>query len=384
MKEKRIGVLDLKIDEMVFDNLPLEQRLETLIEIWNSDSDRFEEVDEELDLEEKTLQVLSELEDERLLKEIERLDAAMRNQAHRYKDLSQYVSHILIPLFLAEDRENSEVKDSRLREYLTPFYKNPVNCAEIFFEVLDKLICYDQSALAVEICKKTYSKIVNSKEFFYNPLGTLEDIIMFDELQEVYLKLKNNLEVDWISFSQKMKPYGYEFPEDELKKYGKIMLDQIDLNQMVNSFKKESHDVLIEIKLIFCCYMYDLDKTSFVTSLTFSDMIIDFLYSIPGRKRSPLHVFFKVKESFLMNYVLDLQKGWFDRTYKIVAFLATFPIFYLTLHKKGILAMKTVEEALATTIVLKSEFKQNFSVKPWKYNFISKLESQASILALKC
>ena len=106
--------------------------------------------------------VLNELESKNLWREIERLDRALRCQPKRYKECNKYVSQALIPLYLAEDREDSKEQKSHIEDFLKPFYKHPDKSSEILFNILDKLICYDQSSIAVDLCKKTYAQIAKS------------------------------------------------------------------------------------------------------------------------------------------------------------------------------------------------------------------------------
>ena len=253
------------------------------------------------------------------------------------------------------------------------------------FNVLDKLICYDQSSIAVDLCKKTYAQIAKSDEFFINPKGEIAEIVVWDELQVAYIRFKKNIDVDWDSCNKRFKTYEYKFTQDDFKSFEEVMKGRLDLTQMFKTFKNKIPLVLFQIKLAFCCQMYDLDGTSFVTSNNFASKVIDFLSTIPGREKCPLHVFFKIKPDFLVPYVRKLIDGeWFDPTYKQFAFLGALPVFYLVLLKIGIIEMKTIEEIIPTVIALKSEYEKVHLDRPWTFNFIKKLGNQSSLLAQLC
>ena len=379
---KNIANLDLNTYENLDMELPLEKRLEKAIAVWESDSDSFEKLDSEIDLENEMFTVLNELESKNLWSEIEKLDRALQCQPKHYKECSKYISQVLIPLYLAKDREDSKEQKNRIEEYLKPFYKSPDKSFEILFNVLDKLICYDQSSLAVDLCKKTYNQIAKSEEFFINPKSDIAEIIVWDELQDAYLSFKKNMEVDWVSYNKRFINYEFQFTQDDFKSFEEVMKGHLDLTLMFKTFKNKIPLVLFQIKLAFCCQMYDLDGTSFVTSNNFASKIMVFLSTIPGREKCPFHTFFKIKPDLLVPYVSKLIDGeWFDPTYKQFAFLGALPIFYLVLLKIGIIEMKTIEEILPTVMVLKSDYEKTCLDKPWAFNFIKKLGDQSSMLA---
>jgi hypothetical protein len=373
--------LDLNTSENRSMEQSLEKRLEKVIAAWESDSSSFEKLDTEIDLEDEMFTMLHELESKNLRSGIEKLDRALQCQPKRYKEYSKYISQVLIPLYLAEDREDSIEQKSRIEQYLKPFYKNPAELSEILFNILDKLICYDRSSISVDLCKKTYTQIAKSDEFFINPKKKIAEIIVWDELQDAYIRFKKNMDVDWGFYNKRFKPYGFQFKQDDFKSFEEVMKGHLDLTQMFKTFNSKMPLVLFQIKLAFCCQMYDLDETSFVTSNNFASKIIDFLATIPGREKCPLHVFFKIKPNFLIPYVRKLIEGeWFDPTYKQFALLGALPIFYLVLLKIGIIEMKTIEEILPTVTVLKSEHEKICLDRPWIFNFIKKLEKQSSLL----
>ena len=283
----------------------------------------------------------------------------MHCSVNRIVECSKYISQALIPLYLADDRENSKEQKSRLEDCLKPFYECPEDSYEVLFNVLDKLICYDQSSIAVDLCKKTYAQIAKSDKFFINPKDEIAEIIVWDELQDAYIKVKKNMDVDWVSYDKKFKTCEYQFTQDDFKSFEEVMKGRLDVTQMSKTFKNKTPLVIFQIKLAFSCQMYDLDGTSFVTSNKFASKIIYFLSKIPGREKCLLHVFFKIKPDFLLTYVHKLMDGeWFDATYKQFAFLGALPIFYLVLLKIGIIDMKTIEEILPTVTVLKSEYEK--------------------------
>ncbi|MBA3721251.1 MAG: hypothetical protein H0W88_02485 [Parachlamydiaceae bacterium] len=379
---KSIDHLDLKTKIMgIGIEFPLEKRLENIIVAMESDSASFEKLDYEIDLENEILTLLYELESKNQWNEIEKFGRALQCQPKLFKEYNKYVSQTLIPLYLAKDREDSREQKGRIEDCLKPFYEDPQNSGDILFDVLDKLICYDQSSIAVDLCKKIYAEIATSDIFIINPKNAIAEIIVWDELQKVYTSLKRNMDADWLSFNKRCKIYEFQFNQDDLKSLEQVMKVSLDLTQMFNIFKKKRPLVLVQIKLAFCCQMYDLDGTSFVTSHNFASKIIDFLSTLPGRKNCPLQTFFKIKPDFLVPYLQKLIEGeWFDSTHKQFAFLAALPIFYLVLLKIGIIKMKTIEEILPTVYILKSEYGKNYSDRPWVFNFIKKLEKQSSML----
>lgn len=376
------NLVNLDLNENLSKELTLEKRLEKVIATWESDSNSFEELDNEFDLENQMFEMLNELESKNLWGDIERLDRALQCQPERYEECCKYISQVLIPLYLANEFEDSKEQKSRIEDSLKHFYKCPDKSCEIFFNVLDKLICYDQSSIAVNLCKKTYAQIAASDIFFINPKNEIAEIIVWNELQDAYIRFKKNMDVDWISYNERFKTYEYQFTEDNFKSFEDVMKGHLDLDQMFKIFKDEIPLVLFQIKLAFCCQMYDLDGTSFLTSNYFASKVIDFLSTIPGREKCHLHVFFKIKPNLLVPYVSKIVDGeWFDPSYKQFAFLGALPIFYLVLLKIGIIEMKTIEEVLPTAVTLKSEYKKIYLDSQLKFNFIKKLEEQSSLLA---
>jgi hypothetical protein len=362
-------ILNLNIDQTYFKTLSEEQQLELLIETFKSNKAQFKKIDENLCVDELAFFLMDQFEKKQSIKELERLDAAMRNQVQFYKSQAQYVSQTLIPLYLAEDRANSEEENERLELYLKPFYENPADSADIFLDVLEKLLCYDKRMLAVDLCKKNYKKMAGSRKLFGNAEAILAHVIVWNELQIAYSTIKKNIEFDWVSFNKMTKPYDYHFSQDHLKEFEEAMMDKWDPDKRAKTFKTEVNLTLMKIKIDFCCYMYDLDGTSFVTSEYFASTLIDYLFSIPGREKCPLNVFFKIKYDHLLSYLLK-DKGWFDDTHKSFAILAGSSNFYLTLLKKGILDQKDVDSCLVALMRATSELKKVHSDYSWKYNFI--------------
>ncbi len=379
--KKNIANLNQKTYESLKVEVSLEKRLEDFITICKSEADDFEKLDSEIDLEYQMFTLLEELEKKNLWREIEKLDLGLQCQPKYYEDYSKYISQALIPLYLAEDRENSIEQKSRIEDYLNPFYKSPDESCEILYNVLDKLICYDRSSIAVDLCKKTYTQIANSEELIFNPEDEIADVIVWDGLQNIYTKLKSNMNVDWISFDKSCKAYKFKFTQDDFKSFEEVMTGHLDLTHMLKTFKKKILSSLFQINLAFCCQMYDLDGTSFVTSNNFASKIIEFLSTIPGREKSPLHTFFKITPNLLRAYLRKLiASEWFDSIYKQFAFLGALPVFYQVLCKIGIIEMKTIEEILPTIIALKREYEELHLSEPWKFNFINKLEKQFEML----
>jgi hypothetical protein len=183
--------------------------------------------------------------------EIEKLDRALQCQPKRYKECSKYISQALIPLYLAEDREVSKEQKSRIEDYLKPFYKYPEKSCEILFNVLDKLICYNQSSIAVNLCKKPYTQIAQLDEFFINPKDEIAEVIVWDELQDAYVKFKKNMDVDWVSYDKRFKDYEFQFTQDDFKSFEEVMKGHLDLTQMFKTFKNKIPWVLFQIKLLF-------------------------------------------------------------------------------------------------------------------------------------
>ena len=379
------GILDLNLYENGFKELPLMQRLDLLIATCKMEPEHFEKLEEEIDLPNELYKMVEELEKNSLSKEIEDLITALRTQVSLYDELKKYFFQTVLFLHLAESEKNEVNEEQRKRTeyYLEASYDDPVQHSPIFFDILDKLIYDNKSSYAVDLCKKSYIQIATSDDFLQNPKNELAYIILEDEFQNAYIRLKNKMTVDWISFKERIKSFDLDFSLDELKRFEKIMLGQVDHDQMAKTFKNETLFVLMEIKLAYCCHMYDLDGTSFVTSWKIASLTIEYLFWIPGREKCPLHTFFKIKEDHLFAYTGALEKewGWFSQLPKLFAFLGGLPLFYLGLVRLGILEMKTVEEALPFFMVLKTEFKKIHSGKALEYNFIKKLEAQANLLA---
>lgn len=382
---KNIANSDLKTIENLTKDLSLEKRLDEVIAVWEKDSKAFEELDCEIDLENEMYEVLNDLESKNLLKEIERLDRALQCQPKRYKVCCKYISSSLIPLYLAEDRESSKEQKSRIENYLKDFYKNPVQAYGVMSSVLYKLICYDQSSIVVDLCRKIYKMIAKSNKFFINPKNDIGEIIIWDELQDAYLRFKKNMAIDWGSYNKKFKTYEFIFTQDDFNRMEEVMKGHLDPTQMFHIFKNNNPLAHFLIRLSFCCQMYDLDGTSFVTSNYFASIVTNFLFQILGRERCPMNVFFKIKPNLLASHVRKLiSESLFDATYLQFAFLGALPIFYLVLLKIGLIESKIVEGILPAAIVLKSEYKNKFSGRPWSFNFIKKLEEQSSLLTLTC
>ncbi len=243
-------------------------------------------------------------------------------------------------------------------------------------------MCYDKTSMAVDLCKKIYTKIAQSKDLIINPKNEIAEVIVWDELQDAYLRFKKNLDVDWDSYAKKFKNYAFAFTQDQFKCFEEVMKGHFDFTQMFKMFKKEVPLVIFLIKLAFSCQMYDLDGTSFVTSNNFASKIIDFLFNLPGRQKCLLQDFFKIKPNFLTPHLLKLVGDeLFDKTYKQFAFLAFLPVFYQVLLKLGIIKIKTIEEFLPTVVALTNEYKNEYILRPWIFNFIKKLETQSTLLS---
>lgn len=376
------NIADFNLSEVMNAKKSLEERFEKVVEAWQSDPNFFEKLYEETNLANETFLVLEGLERKNQWKDIEKLDRVLQCQPKYYEENSKFISQSLIALYLAADREDGREQTIRIENCLKLFYKDPTNYYEVFAEVLDKLICYDQSSIVVDLCKKTYPLIANSDQFFINPKDNIAEIIIWSELQEAYVSIKNGLEIDWNTYSKRFENYEYIFAQDDFKTLEEIMKGGLNIVEIFKIFKEKGPFVLFQIKLAFGCKMYDLDGTSFVTSNNYASKIIDFLARIPGREKCPLQTFFKIKPDLFKKHLLNLgDDGWFETVYNQFAFLGAIPIFLLSLLQMRIIEIKALEEILPAVNITKSEFKNLHSEKPWVFNFINKLESQASALA---
>jgi len=252
---------------------------------------------------------------------------------------------------------------------------------------MDKLICYDQASILVDLCKKIYPRIVESNGFFLNPKFEIADVIIWNELQDAYNKIKKDMSVDWASYNERLHSFDFQFTEEEFKSLEAVMHGRLNIAQMAKAFKKKRSWVFFQIKLAFCCQMHDLDGTSFITSNTFASNVISFLLTIPERDNCSMSVFFKIKPDFIKphllgHYMQNLIIGeWFDPTHKQFAFIGALSAFYLVLLKLGMIEMKIVEGILPIVADFKSEYKKIYADKPWAYNFVKKLETQSLLLA---
>lgn len=324
-------------------------------------------IDADMDMGEAALCLLGELGEKCALKDIERLDAAMRQQPELYKELRFYLSQSLITLHLTEGKNESQ--RSAIEPLLSPFYEQPTTNGEIYFDVLEKLLCFDQPLLAVELCKGTFDAIAKSEEFFINPKNTLSDVIFFDELQKIYMLSKQGMTPDWVLFKKKMELIDLEFSQEYLAAIEKVMLKHADPNLMVSASEKVSQIALLQLQLLFCCYMHDFDGTSFVTSKHIAAIIFNFLSSIPGRERCAFKVFFDIKADFILSYFQKLQySNWIDSTHTQFTLLASLPLFYIFLRHNGILSKEKVDAAMkgfaAPSTDLEDKFYERMSSHP--------------------
>lgn len=205
--------------------------------------------------------------------------------------------------------------------------------------------------------------------------------MVWDGFQEAYIKLKKNEVVDWTHYDNRFKPLEYQYTHEEFKKIEEVMKGKLELVQIVKIFKDQTSYAFFQIQLAFCCHMYDLDGTSFVTSAKFASMINKFLKAIPGRQRCPLNVFFKIKPDFIQPYFEKFENdAWFDTTYKLFAFFGALPVFYMFLLKTGVIDMKTMDMILSSIVALRTELEKVCSDTLWKFNFIKKLKQQLNTL----
>lgn len=381
MSESQISNHNSKMDKYTYKGLTLNEKLGWHLETWKFGAFKFERMCDEIDIEQEVQHLLAELEKKNAIGDIEKLYTATQHQKVQHSEVSPYFSQSIISLYLAEEHNKRSEKNRKVLEYhLKYFAENPTKRTEVYFDVLEKLICFDQTTLAVDLCKKTYDAIAKLDVFFVNPKDAVADIIFFDELQKIYLKLKNHLDPEWIFFEKKMQLIDIDFTSDMRIAIENTMQGQVDLKLMEGSFQANPHAALSAIQVLFCCYMHDLDGSSFVTSKSIVECIYNFLFSIDERENVDLQMLFNFKESHLKSFILSSHsQALFDQTHNVFKLLAGLPLLNQFLLHKKILSKQIVEEALKACSSLINKSKKDHSKRPWMYSFISKMETQAKL-----
>jgi len=281
-----------------------------------------------------------------------------------YKKDFQYFDKITVSYYLFKHETD------KVREALTSFMQNPVQAIEEMFVILDELLLYGCTDIAVELCKKIYEPVKLSDEILEGTEHEIAEIIFIDMVDKYYQKVRNNEKPDWEKFMTDVNTYEIIVKHD-LKHY---LLEKRTLPQdFETAFKKGIADGLGILFWEFFKYSSDNKKMNFLCSKAILEGLFDFLYEINSNTKTGKHPdkFFNFTEDKFDQYLGQLFGGFLSQKRALtVGILWGTPYLYDFLLSNNIITDSVYKNVITIINSLKSDLMENLENSLWQYDFV--------------
>ncbi len=175
-----------------------------------------------------------------------------------------YIDKNLIDLSLFLKETNN------LNRYLASFKADPVSSIDSLIPVLDKLVFYGQTGLALDIATGVYHAVKESDKLIGGAECDFASVILMQKLQDTYEELKNGRFIDNQEIIDYLKKYDFEIGDILDGIMQTLRLDYLNIGQYeFADLQKEKRAFFGKLMLLFCKYMYEEKKVNFSASSEF-------------------------------------------------------------------------------------------------------------------
>jgi hypothetical protein len=327
---------------------------------------------EEADLGMCLVETKSDLEANNLIPELlEFIETLQTQQPEFYRKEFFYYDDFLVTYYLFQNAPE-KVAESCVR-----FIEEPISSIDEFLTILEKLRYYGYTELAEQISRKCYKRVAKAPSLLRGTEWDFANIIFDNLVQQTYLRLQREEEVNWQAFHQDALKYGFDNEQewvDELR--DALTTGVASGGQFVEAFKT-SHAVrenlLNGLNWEFCCYMLNRKQMDFMCSeKLWNNLLVFWCERDDAVAQSPSSdVFFYISEPVLDEYLAQMAGGFMSsRQSTSIAILWSIPYVYDFLLFKEIISPSLHDEVLQHVAALKPEAVRAFQNHLWEYDFV--------------
>ncbi len=300
----------------------------------------------------------------------------LRHHPDFHRKEFQYFENELAAYHLFRD-EVSNVEES-LRYYM----EAPVQGIDQLIWLMQLLMYYGKTDLAVECARQTYREIEASPELIDGAEGPFADLMFLCQFQQAYVLIKNGQSVDWRALQEELERYGISMDDEALERSRAAMERPSTGDEILcdGPFNSESRpDVFARDNMwTFAKQTLDRKQMEFPLGEAIWDGAFQFLLQRKARKRPVLTwgEWFEFSERELEAYLARMGGG-FLSTRQTEAFAVLWGMAYVYdfLLERGVISDKLHINALQRIARLKSKIRDAYHDELWKYAFVDRWQA---------
>ena len=278
------------------------------------------------------------------------------------KDFPYFENFSIIYYLYKKDTAN-------LAKVLDQFVKNPEECMDYLFSIINDLIFYGHTDLAVDICKKVYEPVKNAEKILYSAELELSEAIFLDLMDQIYKKVKAKKDIDWDKLAKELDKYDF-IGQKVVEDIKPVILNGIkDEKEAEKLFKKSHKSFLEDLAWEFGKYMHDEKNMDFACSQI---IYSSFLASFPQKKKADsIDKFFIINEEDFDGYLGELFGDFMamEQSKAIAVLWGSIYVYDFLLAKKMI-STETYKDALEKIKSLQTPILTEPDKSFWRYHFI--------------
>lgn len=327
------------------------------------------ELIEDLDLGLLLVMMRDELVNHNQLEQAVRLIRTLQSQQPAlHQQEFPFLDNLLVEYYLYRD------EPEQVRSALQLFMQHPAEDVDQTLAILDYLKFYNATALAIELSRAAYQPVKASPNVVLGTEKEFGQVLLHNQIQQVYQKLQQGESVDWDTFSVETAQYGFEKRQQkwvtELQSHLTTLLAETP--EFLARFKRDRDEALRAVSIAFSQFMLEQKQMSFICSQAVWQAIADFLESrdVPRKKLSQPELYFTFTQDQLDRYITRKIDGMLSLEQSVgIAALWGIPYLYEFLLAKQIIPESLYQQAIDITNALKTILMDGYP-KLWKFDFV--------------
>ncbi|MEX2459841.1 MAG: hypothetical protein WD469_00840 [Paenibacillaceae bacterium] len=260
------------------------------------------------------------------------------------------------------------------------YMERPIQGIDQLKPMLDKLIYYGKTELAIRCCRKVHSPLQESTDLMSGSADELDYMLFVQLWQQAYLQRQAGLEVDWLRFKQELADFNYVIDSKLFEQIQTIISrpisdDILETAGVQVGSQDDRYTWLKTANWMFAKEMLERKNFDFACG---ESIWSDFFVFLEGKDRSKMG-YLSWEEYF--DFTLDELDGYIAR--KIGGFLAAnqasgfamiwgAPYIYDFLLSKNMIGQEVHSKVMVNIARLKMRMLEAFKQDLWKYSFVNR------------
>lgn len=277
----------------------------------------------------------------------------------------QYIDKNIININLFKG-EFSEVDFKNLRN-------NSVELIDNLIELLDKIVFYKYSDLALDISKQVYFEVKDAPDLIGGAEINFGSVICMSKWQSIYEDLNDGKEIVKEEVIEYFDKYGYDI-KDRYDEIIKVLSANIErpLQADYNLFLDNKFNFLYKYKYLFYRYLYQKKNMDFMVATKFWYGAFECIgeSKLAIKTDNKFDVFFKLDRNKLENYVKKRLSFLSNQKVYAVGVLWGIPYVYDFLFANNLVSEVVYSSAIDIVEEIKRDIIANHINQLWKYDFV--------------